>query len=125
MNVALVELEPVFICRKVEQVPCDQWIDGRMYPSGEAVSHEPITELERADGIMFRCPKCRDGNGHSVICWFEGKVADDVQPGPGRWNPKGTGFADLSFVPGAKSCSIQLLGGCNAHFFITNGRVHE
>lgn len=86
----------------------------------------PIVE---ADGIMFLCPKCFATNGggagtHSVVCWFEGKVADDVEPGPGRWNPTGTGIDDLSFVPGAKSNSVQLLGNdnsCKWHGFITNG----
>lgn len=121
----LTELEPVFIRRESRAVDPTVYVDGVMHPSGISVSHAPVITLAEADGIRFLCPKCKDKDGHSVICWFEGKVADDVQPGPGRWNPQGTGFEDLSFVPGAKTRSIQLLGGCNAHFFITNGEVHE
>lgn len=84
-----------------------------------------VDTIAEADGISFLCPKCVDdqGRGHSVICWFEGKVPDDATPGPGRWNPSGTGYSDLSFVPGAKSNSVQLNGGCNAHFLVANGMV--
>ena len=85
---------------------------------------------ETAHGLRFLCPLCFEKNGgnvgtHSVICWFEDKVGDDVTPGPGRWKPEGDTLETLSFVPGKHSRSIQLLGGCNAHFFITNGEVHE
>jgi hypothetical protein len=78
-----------------------------------------------ADGIIFLCPKCFDTNNgevgtHSVICWFTGKVPDDLSPKPGRWNPQGTSIDDLTFVgPGA--VSVQLLGGCNWHGFVVNG----
>ena len=80
---------------------------------------------EEADGIMFLCPKCfKDNNGpvgtHSVICWFVGRVPDDVDPKPGRWNPSGTSIDDFSLVgPGAHS--ILMLGGCGWHGFVTNG----
>lgn len=120
----LTELEPVWIKRQVEEVDPTVYVDDVMHPSGKQISHVPVT-MQEADGIRFLCPKCVNTDGHSVICWFESKVADDVQPGPGRWNPQGTSFEDLSFVPGAKTRSIQLLGGCNHHFFITNGDVHE
>ena len=91
--------------------------------------HECILDedaLGNADGLIFLCPKCFQMNGgsvgtHSVICWFEGKVSDDVGPKPGRWNPVGTGIDDLSFVPGRKSHSVALLGGCHWHGFVTNG----
>lgn len=58
-----------------------------------------------------------------MVCWFEGKVPDDAEPKPGRWNPTGTGYGDLSFVPGKKSNSVLLLGGCAWHGFITNGEA--
>jgi hypothetical protein len=87
-----------------------------------------VDALEQADGICFLCPLCFTTNAgpvgtHVVICWFEGKVPDDVSPGPGRWNPTGTGYGDLSFVPGQKSNSVQLTGGCNWHGHVTNGEV--
>jgi hypothetical protein len=90
----------------------------------------PVRTLPEADGISFRCPVCAvDGKelsrfAHFVVCWFEGRVPDDAEPGPGRWNPRGHGYKDLSFVPGVKSKSVQLLGGCNAHFHLTDGEVH-
>ena len=88
--------------------------------------HVHVDTLAEADGLFFLCPKCFTENGgdigtHCVICWFEGKVPDEVCPKPGRWNPVGTGIDDLSFVPGAKSHSVLLMGGCNWHGFVTNG----
>lgn len=112
----LTDLEPQFLQKPAEE-------DGR-----RTIRH--VDTLAEADGISFLCPLCFDKNNgpvgtHTVICWFEGKVSDDVQPNPGRWTPQGTGYQDLSFVPGKKSNSVQLLGGgCNAHFFVTGGKVH-
>jgi hypothetical protein len=88
---------------------------------------EAATTLADADGIMFLCPKCYQANGgpvgtHVVICWFAGKVDGSLDPKPGRWNPGGTGIDDLTFVgPGATS--VQLVGGCNWHGFVTNGEA--
>lgn len=82
--------------------------------------------LTEANGVMFLCPKCFAENGgevgtHQVICWFNGRgVPDDLDPRPGRWNPAGTGYDDLTFVqPGA--VSVLLTGGCGWHGFVTNG----
>jgi hypothetical protein len=86
--------------------------------------YEGVT-MEAADGVMFLCPKCFAANGgkagtHEIICWFAGRVGDDLDPSPGRWNPSGTGIDDLTFVgPGA--VSVLLLGGCRWHGFVTNG----
>jgi len=93
--------------------------------TGPRTYRYPVDTLAEAHGISFLCPKCIDHNGHahSVVCWFDGRVPDDATPGPGRWNPTGTGYSDLSFVPGAKSKSVRLHGGCNAHFLVTNGLV--
>lgn len=82
-------------------------------------------DLSDADGVMFLCPKCFSEKGsnigvHSVICWFVGKVADDVDPKPGRWNPSGTGVDDLTFIgPGA--VSVLLTAGCGWHGFVKDG----
>ncbi len=85
-------------------------------------------DIAQADGIMFLCPKCFVENGgnvgtHSMICWFNGRsIPAEKKPGPGRWNPSGTGYEDLSFVePGATS--VLCKGGCEAHFFIRNGEI--
>ena len=108
----LQDIEGQFLTRVVE--------DGHVYHH-----YEGVTLLD-AHGISFLCPKCfAENNGpvgtHTVICWFEGKVPDDAEPGPGRWNPVGTGMDDLTFVPGRKSHSVLLIGGCTWHGFVTNG----
>lgn len=82
-------------------------------------------ELAGADGLWLLCPKCRSEQSsaagvHGVICWRP-HVPQTIGPKPGRWEFKGTGYADLSLVAG--SSSIQLSGGCNAHFFITDGVI--
>ena len=88
----------------------------------------PIVEtLVEADGVMFLCPKCFAENGgpvgtHRVICWFVGKVSDEIDPKPGRWTPRGTSLVDLTFVPSTgRSHSVLLTGGCKWHGFVTNG----
>lgn len=83
----------------------------------------------RADGLRFLCPVCFQANGgavgtHGVICWFVGRVPDTADPKPGRWNPEGVGYDDLSFV-GPGNMSVQLTGGCNAHFFIRRGQIES
>ena len=86
-----------------------------------------VDKLEEADGVWFLCPKCFAGNGgrigtHAVLCWFVGRVPDDVDPKPGRWTPKGTGLSDLTFVPSAgRSQSVLLTGGCGWHGFVIDG----
>lgn len=95
-------------------------------PHTEHEFHVQVDSLAEADGLQFLCPKCFATNGgnvgtHSVICWFEGKVPDNVDPKPGRWKPVGTGLDDLSFVPGRKSNSVLLVGGCGWHGFVKMG----
>ena len=86
-----------------------------------------VDTVAEADGIMFLCPKCFAEKGssigvHSVICWFVGKVADHIDPKPGRWVPSGTGIDDLTFI-GPNAASVLLTGGCNWHGFIRNGEA--
>lgn len=87
-----------------------------------------VDTIAEADGIRFVCPKCyndppvgREG-AHSIVCWFVGKVADHVEPKPGRWIPSGSGIDDLTFA-GPNSASVALTGGCMAHFFVRNGAI--
>lgn len=86
--------------------------------------------FDNADGLMFLCPKCFDMNNgrigtHIVICWYEDKVPESLNPNPGRWTPSGTGLNDLTFIPGVKhtAVSVQIMGGCNWHGFVKNGNV--
>lgn len=96
--------------------------------AGALTSWREVQALAEADGICFLCPKCFAANAgpvgtHSVICWFVGKVAEDVTPGPGRWTPSGNDFSDLTFVPGTPplAVSVQLHGGCNWHGMVSAG----
>ena len=87
-----------------------------------------VDSIDEAHGIMFICPKCADGNGHRVICWSRSRgTPEDVHPLPGRWAIRGTSFVDLTLdgdVGNANSNrSVQLQGGCNAHFHVTNGEI--
>lgn len=94
---------------------------------GPAEYMETVDALSRADGVWFLCPKCYAANGgaagtHAVLCWFVGKVPDDVKPLPGRWTPSGTGLSDLTFVPSeGRSQSVLLTAGCEWHGFVSNG----
>lgn len=121
-------LQGQFLQRRVERVDPTKYVDGVLSPTGERVLHVPVDTFAEAHGIRFLCPKCYAENGgpagvHQVVCWFEGKVPDDALPKPGRWNPTGTGLDDLSFVPGRKTESVLLLGGCNWHGFVRNGEA--
>jgi hypothetical protein len=84
-----------------------------------------VASIAEADGLFFLCPKCFEMNGgevgtHRVLCWFVGKVPDDVDPKPGRWIPAGTGIDDITFV-GPAAASVLLTSGCNWHGFVRNG----
>ena len=94
------------------------------WPQGRP-SHRYVETLAEADGVWFLCPKCFAANGgevgtHLVGCWFVGKVPEWASPGPGRWNPSGTGLHDLTFVPPG-AVSVLLTAGWGWHGFVKNG----
>lgn len=96
------------------------------------ILYRPVQSLADAHGVKFLCPKCFTANSgsvgtHSCICWFVGKVPDSAEPGPGRWNPSGTGIEDLTFVPyeGQPLVSVLLTGGCGWHGNIVNGETRD
>lgn len=105
-------------------------LEAKFYKRLDDRSSKVVKKLSDADGVMFLCPKCFAANGgrvgtHSVICWFTGKVDADVAPGPGRWNPRGTGLKDLTFVgPGAYSVLLPGPGGCGWHGYVANGEAN-
>ena len=109
----------------------------RLLPDG---CYQQVEALAEADGVIFQCPKCSVGRevgqapggrrfvigAHHVICWFTGRVPDDLDPKPGRWTPAGTGLDDLTFVPGEppRAISVLLTGpGCGWHGFVRNGEA--
>ncbi len=88
-----------------------------------------VKTIEEAQGVEFLCPKCFAINGgavgtHAVICWSRSRgIADDVDPGPGRWKLDGTSLDDLTLNadPPSGARSVQLNGGCAWHGFVING----
>lgn len=117
-------LEPHFIRREIR--PCGVGVGGCsvLSPHTEHEWHVDTTFAE-ADGVMFLCPKCFETNGgpvgtHGVICWRP-RVPAGIDPSPGRWEFEGSSIDDLSLRAG--SSSVQLHGGCNAHFYVANGEI--
>jgi hypothetical protein len=90
---------------------------------------EVVETIAEAQGVFFLCPKCYQANGgrvgtHRVICWSRSRgVPDSAAPGPGRWSLEGTSIADLTLGgdPPGNARSVQLLGGCAWHGFVTSG----
>ena len=86
-----------------------------------------VDTVPQADGVRFLCPKCLLAKGgaigtHEVVVWSPKVPAkDDVSIG--RWTLCGNTIEDLSLVAG--SSSVKLVGGCNAHFFVTGGRIEK
>lgn len=128
----LADLEARFVDHRVELADEHH---GRPMPDGTTqwggfpvdVLHyqEP---LEGAEGVSFLCPKCFEANGgpkgtHSVLVFFDGA---DLPPDLGRnargetvrWRATGKQIEDLTLSP-----SIQLIGGCAWHGFVTHGEI--
>lgn len=90
---------------------------------------KPVTTVVRADCVMFLCPKCFTANNgpvgtHSIRVDFAGKgVPEDVciHNAEGKdvwWNVTGKDVSDITLTP-----SIQLIGGCAWHGFVTAGGI--
>ena len=119
-------LRPEALAAKPEGPYADDDFEDRTGPTEYLVDVDALAE---ADGVWFLCPKCYAQNGgcvgtHAVICWFVGRVPDDVDPKPGRWTATGTGLSDLTFVPSVgRSHSVLLTAGCGWHGFIADGNA--
>lgn len=122
------ELEPSFLklVVKVEtwKTRSEDGVEGEA--TGDRHYYHKVETVEEADGVGFLCPLCFKNNGgnvgtHLVMCWRPKMPLDIGLTGPGRWELVGSNFDNLSLVAG--SSSVQLQGGCNAHFTITNGEV--
>jgi hypothetical protein len=125
----LSDLEPSFrkIVIKIEtwKTRSEEGVEGEA--TGPRYYLHRVDTMEKADGIWFLCPLCFKNNGgnvgtHSVSCWRPRVDQSEHLTGPGRWELVGSNFDNLSLV-GATTSSVQLNGGCNAHFTITNGEV--
>jgi hypothetical protein len=95
------------------------------------VTFRPVDTLAEAHGVKFLCPKCFAANGgprgtHTVVCWSESAgTPKGATPGPGRWKMVGRDLSDLTLNadPPRTARSVQLLGGCEWHGFVTNGEA--
>ena len=92
-----------------------------------------IQNFADADGVMFLCPVCFEKNHgevgtESMICW-QPHIPQTVNPAPGRWKFHGTSIDDLTFDNGkdekgnTRASSVQVNGGCNAHYHVRNGQI--
>lgn len=84
-----------------------------------------VERIEDADGLWFLCPKCFAANGgpigtHRILC-LRPRVPHPSFSEPGRWEFDGSGFEDLTLVAG--SSSVQVGGGCEAHFWVRAGAI--
>lgn len=124
------ELEARFVRREVvERTWTRRLEDGTTEEvTGPREIYHLVDNLSEAEGVQFLCPLCFEKNNgsigtHYVLCWFVGKVPDETEPKPGRWNPSGTGLDDLTFVPPG-AVSVQLLGECCGwHGHVANGEA--
>lgn len=102
-------------------------LKGTFYRYAGERSFKPVTAMAEADSVMFLCPACFEQNGgpvgtHRIRIDFVGRGTPDEHcihgsdNQPVRWNAAGSSLDDLSLTP-----SIQILGGCNWHGFVTNG----
>lgn len=116
----LVDLKPIW---KGKPYRAD---DGALYS-------DQVDSIDDAGGVQFLCPVCFQKNlkekgigtkgTHIIRCWTP-EVSQDHLPNPGRWNLNGTGFDDLTLTgANGKGASVQLTGGCHAHFFIKLGVI--
>lgn len=134
----LVDLEPL-LYRYESRIEAYSVIDGdpetwnqRGCPTkqktGPRIYRQLVHTLPEAQCVVFLCPKCfADGAGKYGCHYCEVTFADrGVAPEmgsqnkghPTRWNVAGTGVHDLTTTP-----SIQLIGGCAWHGWITAGEI--
>lgn len=129
----LVDLKPHFIKFEERTVTWTRVVgDPLTWKSGDPTEqvtgpkeyHINVDTFAEAQGMMYLCPKCLS---HCVLTWFAGRgVPDNAVPGPGRWSVTGSGFHDITLGPGPNNGgkpSVQLIGGCDAHFNVKNGDV--
>lgn len=133
MRFLLTELDPEFMRweKRFDGHPDIAPAGGKFGDPYEHVVMPVVESIDQAMGVSFLCPLCFEANGgsrgtHAVICWSRSRGApEEATPGPGRWKMEGTGFADLTLNadPPSSARSVQLLGGCNWHGFVTAGVV--
>lgn len=107
----LLELHPRFMRLTRTEEPPERW------------SWHEVETLAEADGVSFLDPKeYQESEGKracTILCWFRGRqIPDDLNPGPGRWTPTGSGLQDLTLMPSV-DCSKH--GGWHGH--VTEGKI--
>lgn len=78
---------------------------------------EPVPKTEGV-GVLFDCPCGDHSEEHRCIVPF----SNPMGPGPlveqRGWHRQGTTFDDLTLTP-----SIQRIGGCGWHGYVTGGEI--
>jgi len=113
MRVKFTDLEPCFV---------------RLTREGNFIGDDDeIVAPDEADGVLFLNPVEFVAKGSSVgvtsvLVWFRGRVADNVLPGPGRWDVLDRNFETFTLSP-----SIDLTRGGRLpgqwHGFVKQGYV--
>ena len=139
MAIRLTELEPDFI-RYETRIETYDVIDGdhktwvergrptKPFTGPKEYIHHGFS-FEEAQGISFLCPRCFVKNNgkagtHTCHVTFKGRyvgASQGIGDGKGgfpRWKAQGSGFEDLTLTP-----SVQIVGGCGWHGYITDGEV--
>jgi hypothetical protein len=97
-------------------------LGARFFRLGNDAALQPIDTLAGAQCVRFYCPKCLKLNGgpsgtHTVLCLFRDRGVANSVAGL-RWSIGGSSLANLTLLP-----SVQLVGGCSWHGWITQGVV--
>lgn len=100
-------------------------LEPKLLVTGEGdVYSQQADNFERAQGIEFSCPKCKN---HLIEVWFAGRNTPQTHtPRSGGWGISGTGLIDITISP-----SIDMRYGseehpktyCHWHGFIQNGEI--
>ena len=95
-------------------------------PDIKTGAFQKVKFIENASGVSFLCPKCfLDNKGkkhtHRIIIWEE-KCPEENIGKRNKWIFDGVDIVTLT-LNAHGSRSVLLVGGCAAHFFVTNGTV--
>lgn len=81
-----------------------------------------VDTLAEANGVRFDCPQCvTDGTPNRGLHWIYCALNGNRRGWP-VWCATGTTIDDLTFT-GPGPCSVKLLAGCMAHFYVRAGAI--
>lgn len=113
-------------------------LDAKFFSNASPTGYHRQVEIEGSQGVLFQCPRCAIGlergeedgrrfirGAHYIIVPFSNPrnaplLESTFMPQMARWEMTGTSLENLTTRP-----SIQIIGGCAWHGYITNGDAHE